>query len=257
MAKEVLIEIRLDNQDAFTQMQRTQKEIDKLVASQKELKKTGAQNSKQFQQNATNLKKLRSEQSKLRTEVIKQDAAQKANIKTLGGISAKLADMRQKIRGVEIGTPVFNRMAKEIRSLEKAQRDFNQQLGRGRTFVGEYGAIFRQFAGAAGIGVGVAGIVRATKEIANLAVELDTLQRKSAIVFGEYLEQVEDVGRTTAASLGLTTTEFVNAAASAADLLIPIGFTRQRAADLSTELVSLSGALGQVVISRLKRLQTY
>ena len=59
------------------------------------------------------------------------------------------------------------------------------------------------------------------------------------------IEDVREVAEETATSMGMTTREFTNASAGIGDLLIPMGFAREEAAGMSTDLVELSGALSE------------
>ena len=83
------------------------------------------------------------------------------------------------------------------------------------------------------------------KELANTAFQQEALANKAQTVLGPALDSVTLAAERHAAAMGLTTAEYVAAATSAADLLIPMGFQRQAAADISTSLVDLSGALSE------------
>ena len=86
---------------------------------------------------------------------------------------------------------------------------------------------------------------RTLKEGMDIAAEVESIDNKATVVLGDFKSQVEDVAATTANSLGLTKLEFVDATTAAADLLVPMKFTRKEAVNMSTELVSLSGALSE------------
>lgn len=83
------------------------------------------------------------------------------------------------------------------------------------------------------------------KELANTAFQQEALAKKAETVLRPALDSVTLAAERHAAAMGLTTAEYVAAATSAADLLIPMGFQRQAAADISTSLVDLSGALSE------------
>ena len=88
-------------------------------------------------------------------------------------------------------------------------------------------------------------IITFGKELFKLAPALDALDNKAKTVFGDTLPQVTASAEQNAKAMGLTTKEYVKSAAAAADLLIPMQFTRQEGADLSLQLVNLSGALAE------------
>ncbi|MBB5837747.1 hypothetical protein [Kribbella italica] len=101
--------------------------------------------------------------------------------------------------------------------------------------------------GIAGVAVGAlgGGLLVAGKQIFNMAGQLELMGKKAKVVFGDQLPQVEGWASRTAHSMGLTTREAVGLAAGFADLLIPMGFTRKQAADMSTDVIGLSGALAE------------
>jgi hypothetical protein len=82
------------------------------------------------------------------------------------------------------------------------------------------------------------------KHVLNAGVQFDSMDRKAETVFGPAgIGRVEKWADASAGAMGLTSREAKSAAASVADLLVPMGFARDEAIDMSTELVDLSGAL--------------
>lgn len=99
-------------------------------------------------------------------------------------------------------------------------------------------------AGVAVVGVGVA-VVAAGMKVGDYAGKLELLKKKSATVFGGELGRVQSWAAENARAMGLTKGEATGLAAGLGDLLIPMGFTRKAAADMSTATVGLSGALAE------------
>jgi hypothetical protein len=93
------------------------------------------------------------------------------------------------------------------------------------------------------------------QEFNKLAVQLDSLNKKANIVFGDTLPQITKSAEDNARAMGLTTAEYVSAAAAAQDLLVPMGFTRQEATDLSVQLTNLSGALSSWTNGQISSVQ--
>lgn len=93
---------------------------------------------------------------------------------------------------------------------------------------------------AAGAG---AALLKYGGAIVDAGVQMEALKAKSKTVFGDTLGEVQKWADANAAAMGLTATEAVNAAASMSDLLIPMGFTKEAAADNSLALLDLGGAL--------------
>jgi phage-related protein len=96
-------------------------------------------------------------------------------------------------------------------------------------------------------GIAVAGGAAAVvgKQMFDLGANLEALGAKSKTVFGDQLGAVEKWAAGSAAAMGLTKSQAVGLAAGFGDLLIPMGFTRKAAADMSTKVVGLSGALAE------------
>ncbi|MCP4963415.1 MAG: hypothetical protein GY925_29625 [Actinomycetia bacterium] len=90
---------------------------------------------------------------------------------------------------------------------------------------------------------GIGGIGALAKGAFDLAQDLGQLQTKSETVFGDSLGGVEAWADTVKRRFGASSSEVVGMATSMADLLKPMGFTTEAAADMSQETVGLSGAL--------------
>ena len=76
--------------------------------------------------------------------------------------------------------------------------------------------------------------------------DLELQAKKTSTVFGADLTgDLNDWANEVAASMGLTTMQAKNAATGLADLLIPMGMTRDQAFDMSTKTIGLAGALAE------------
>jgi hypothetical protein len=76
-------------------------------------------------------------------------------------------------------------------------------------------------------------------------MQMEGDSRRAAIVFGDSLSYVEGEADRLGKKMGVTNREFLAMAAATGDLLIPLDFSRQKAAEMSTELQGLSGALSE------------
>jgi hypothetical protein len=83
------------------------------------------------------------------------------------------------------------------------------------------------------------------KQLQKTSIEMEQLDKKANIVFGETLPAITKAAKENAFELGLTTNEYIKSAAAIQDLLIPMKFTREEASSISVELVNLSGALSE------------
>ena len=115
---------------------------------------------------------------------------------------------------------------------------FTRKVGSAGTKVAKGFAVM----GGAAIGLGVV----AGKHLFDVGEELLSLDKKIETVFtGDSLAVVENWADEVAGRMGLTSTAAQGLAANAGDLLKPMGFTAEAAAEMSTEIVGLSGALSE------------
>lgn len=81
--------------------------------------------------------------------------------------------------------------------------------------------------------------------LADTARDLDLQMKKASTVFGDQIPIVQQWAAANARAMGLTKSQAVNLAAGLADLLVPMGMSREEAAALSTKTVGLAGALAE------------
>jgi len=96
--------------------------------------------------------------------------------------------------------------------------------------------------GLAGIAVGAGAV---TAKVFGMTAQLEAVQQKAQIVFGDQLGLVKTWAQESGAAMGLSATEATTLATNMGDLLIPMQFTRKEAAEMSTKVVGLSGALSE------------
>lgn len=173
------------------------------------------------------LKQVRSEYNKLRREVsnttegTKEFAVASARLDVVRG---RFKQLNAQVRGVN-------------NSVNKAPKGL---------------AAFATSARAAWIAAtaGLAALIFALQKVfgfignaADQSGELELIKRRFDVVFGEAAESVREFGEQNAASLGLSIREFEKATAATQDLLVPLGFNRDVASDLTIEITELSSAL--------------
>jgi len=98
---------------------------------------------------------------------------------------------------------------------------------------------------AVGLGAIAAGAGAVTVKVFGMTAELEKVQQKAQIVFGDQLGMVQTWAQESSAAMGLSATEATKLSTNMADLLIPMQFTREEAAKMSTNVVGLSGALSE------------
>lgn len=166
---------------------------------------------------ANSIKAIHAEQKKLTNELVNtvrgtEEYERKAT--ELTRVNAILKDHSDRVRGIEKGW-----------SLTKIGLD--------------------NFVGVAAGAFAVDNLLGYGKALFNTAAQMDILEKKAKTVFREALPQVTEEAKKNAAAMGLTSAQYINAAAAIQDILVPMGFQRRRAAEISTELTNLSGALSE------------
>jgi hypothetical protein len=125
------------------------------------------------------------------------------------------------------------------RKMKQTERQAAQTGKRtGSSFKSMSGTI-KAAAGAAIVMIGV----KMVRALHGLTKEMGLMSFKANAVFGLYRKEVEEMADDTATAMGLTKTEFVNAAAGIQDLLIPIGFARKEATRMTKDTMKLAGAM--------------
>lgn len=175
------------------------------------------------------------------------------------GAENSITELRKHVRQwtrdlekAEAGSDKYNAALKKIQEAKPILEDHKKQLrgiadandqiqAKGSKMVNFAASIFTVSA-VAEFG---AAVFRAGKELGQIAIAQEALAKKASTVLGPSLDSVTASAERHAAAMGLTTSQYVNAATSAADLLIPMGFQRDAAAQISTEMVNLSGALSE------------
>jgi hypothetical protein len=113
--------------------------------------------------------------------------------------------------------------------------------------MGGFGGFVDRWGGriAAGFAAGFAvdKIVSVGSALFDLGNQLTTWEVKTDTVFGDQAESVRRWADDVNESLGLSDEAVAGLAASMGDLLVPLGATREQAAEQSTQLIELSGAL--------------
>lgn len=83
------------------------------------------------------------------------------------------------------------------------------------------------------------------KKFLDLWTEMEAVNKKSNIVFWEYIDWVREIAKETAKSMWLSQNEYMKAASWLQDVLIPLWFAREEATKMTTETIALSWALSE------------
>lgn len=131
---------------------------------------------------------------------------------------------------------------KKIQQSRKKESSTKGSSGGAGGLFGKVPLIGKIAAGVAIIGKGLSAIVAPALKA---EAQLEAFNQRAKVVFGETLPLVELAADRTAESLGLTKTAFLGVTGATADLLVPLGATRQEASEMAVETLELAAALKQ------------
>lgn len=152
---------------------------------------------------------------------------------------------RAELNLLTVGTDEYNEKVKEVRGLNKIIRDHRDELKPTRGVYDKMTAGLKGFIGVAAAAFTADAIIQYTGKLFKLGAEMEVLTAKAQTVFGDALPAVTEAAEENANAMGLTASQYTDAAAAIGDLLVPMGFAREEAGSISTELVNLSGALSE------------
>lgn len=144
-----------------------------------------------------------------------------ANVHTLTAtLEARTRDFQQQIQAAE----------KRLSSLEKASGGASAGLQK-------MGTLMR--------GAAAAGVLAFGKEMLGLGVQVEAWGRRFNTVFGDAGAALEQWADDMNERLGMSEERLRGTAAAVGDLFVPMGFARDRAAQLTQEVLTLSAALSE------------
>lgn len=170
----------------------------------------------------------------------------KAVENSIKAITSEKRKLSSELRRLTIGTDEYNKKAAELKKTNRIITEHNAKVRDLRTSWDKIskGSITK-IAGIVGGAFAADAIIQYGKELFKLGTQMDLLNRKAETVFGDALPAVTRAAEENATAMGITTSQYIKAAAEMGDLLIPMGFMRNEAAEISTNLVDLSGALAE------------
>lgn len=213
---------------------------------------------KSYDELAKKAAELRARQQEVTEAIRKQTYEFKAQSFAAGSykaLNSELGKLRDSLRTMSEeerkGDP-GKRVLMRVKELDAQLKAIDAEMGQYQRNVGNYasawdgiGGAIARVGGIFGVALGAREVVNFGLELGRLGAEMEALTAKADVVFGEALPKVDAAARANANSMGLTASQYTNAAAAIGDLLIPMGFQRDAAADVSTQLVNLSGALSE------------
>lgn len=164
---------------------------------------------------------------------------------SIKSLKKEIAALTKEIELAEVGSDKYNAAAKRLAEANGQLQDHRNKIKGVQESLNGWQASLKGIGALAVATFTVDAIVGYGKELFNTATKMEALEKKAQIVFADTLPQVTAAAKENAAAMGLTNSEYVAAAANIQDLLVPMGFQRQEAANISTAMVDLSGALSE------------
>ena len=164
---------------------------------------------------------------------------------SIKAIAAEQSRLNNKIKDSIIGTEEYENAVKGLAQTNTLLREHRQAVsglekGWSLSKVG-----IDKFVGVAAGAFAVENLLGYGKQLFGVGVQMDALNRKAQTVFGVTLPAVTAEAKKNAEAMGLTTSQYVAQAAAIQDILVPMGFQRKEASEISTQLINLSGALSE------------
>lgn len=174
-------------------------------------------------------------------------------LNNLSSASAKdlrkaLSAVNKEMQGLKRNSKEYNELARKSKMLSGEIQSINAQtkaLTSNVSASGKAMGMFGSLLPIASVSTLIFGLGRLGGELFDLSKRMEADNIRSNQVFGESLGYVSKEAEALSRKMGMTNREFIAAATATGDLLIPLDFTREQAAEMSVELQSLSGALDE------------
>ncbi|MCF8232813.1 MAG: hypothetical protein K9J27_11550 [Bacteroidales bacterium] len=234
------VDVNVNGKDANKQLSALEKQAEKYRKELEQANRSG--DLEGYKKAKKNLEQVTKETKQLKKQTYSVN-------KVVNNLStATYNDLRKAARQLNREMSNMNRNTKEYAEKQKQLGAIRGEMSKHKKAVrggSKAWEKFRQILPIAGIGAAVAGIGRLTRNMINLATTMQSENRRANIVFGDSLDEVEKKTGEFADQLGVTDRKAAALAATTGDMLVPLGFARDQAADMSTEALKLAGALDE------------
>ncbi|MBW6535582.1 MAG: hypothetical protein K0B11_11275 [Mariniphaga sp.] len=238
------VKVTLNSQDAQRELEGLQAEMKRLIALKKKAEEAGdVQGWKKID---GELKKVNREASKLQKEYSNiEKTLNNLNGASLNDLLKAKRQLTSEVNKLNRNTDEYAKKSQQLKSVKEEISGIYKETSATTGITGKLKNLAGQLLPAFGIGALVAGIARFGKELFNLTKTIQGETIRSVTVLGNELQFVEEQAGKMAAKMGVTNREFVSMVAGTADLLVPLDFAREKAAQMATEVQSLAGALDE------------
>lgn len=165
---------------------------------------------------------------------------------SIRAITSEKRKLNAELERMVVGTDEYVQATEELRRVNGILDEHRRNLsGVGKNYEGILSGGISKLAPIVAGAFSADIIVSYGKHLFDLSTKMEVLEAKARTVFAEAFPIITAEAERNATAMGLTTSEYINAAAAVGDLLIPMGFQREEAANVSSQLVNLSGALSE------------
>lgn len=219
------------------------KENERLGVTKAKLAALGKQETEEY-------KKITAQMAENSKKVKENDGVMASLRRTIGLSALSMKDLRKRaseLKGQLEGTSKAANPA-EYKRLEKELALVHRQMDTLGTGTKKVGSIMRglgELLPVASIAAAVAVVGAFAKELFNLTKQTQAEDRKAMIVLGDSMGYVEAQAEKLAKKIGITRHEFTSMVTNTADLLVPLDFTRKKAAEMAVQVQSLAGAMDE------------
>lgn len=163
----------------------------------------------------------------------------------------RLLRLQQKLIKAGINPKRAAQLNKEIKALQKAgvaTKKLTNETKKLKKQTGGLEKTLENLGRGLLVAFSVSALIAFGKQLNQTAIEMEAFERRASVVFGEAISLVEDFADQNAISLGLTRSEFLGAAAAIGDMVVPLGLSRQKAAEMSVGLLKTGIALKEFTV---------
>lgn len=164
---------------------------------------------------------------------------------SLKNIYSAKRQVTNELNKMVVGTEAYEKKVRELQGLNTIIGDHQRKLSATGAVYGKLQTGLQGFVGIAAGAFAVDRIIGYGQQLFKLGAEMDLLAAKAQTVLGDALSSVTREAERHAEAMGLTTRQYIDQTAAVADLLVPMEFTREEAANLATNVVNLAGAFAE------------
>ncbi len=175
----------------------------------------------------------------------------KAVTGTIKAFRQEFRKLNNQIANTKVGTEEYERQAKRLQYLKSILNQHRNNVNGISKAWKNNNRIFEQFVGFAAAKLTAEQVFQMGKEFFDAGKKLDQLEQKARTVFGEAFPRADRAAQKHAKQMGLTRSEYLALASEMQDILIPMRFQREEAAQMSTDINNLSGALSEWTLGKI------